>query len=198
MRSFFLAPLLLGALGGGCFFLGGSGDGSASFGYVFLTQDPNDPRFAENGQDGADPSTFIALDCVDIGADSIRLRALDAQGNTVAEAEDVCNSINPSGELSADELGIFLADLPPGTYASFAVEVLANGRTLPIRPLEPDATRLSDPNLFGDFLFFASPLAIDAGVTSDLDFAGVAPLGVDLNGDGVRDADELQLFVPLP
>jgi hypothetical protein len=193
MRKRLAAPLLA-SLVGGCVI--GSGDGGVTFGYVILTQDPNDPTFAQNGQDGTDPNTFVALDCLQAGADTILFRGLDQQGNTLAAEENACNSVNDNGDLTADELGIFLADLPPGVFASFAIELRANGQALPIRALEEDATQLGDPTLFGDFLFFPFELPIDAGIVSDLDFLGAGQLGADLDGDGFADASELQLFVP--
>jgi hypothetical protein len=198
-----IALLALAGLNTGCFLVfppGGvpEGDGALAFGYVFLTQDPNDPLFATNGGDATDPATFRARDCAGVGAAAVVLRLLDERGQTVAEGAGTCNSaIGADGSLTPDEFGVFLDDYPPGAYASFAVEVQdAAGLPVAVRPLLNDAAALSDPESFGDFLFFDGGVGVDGGLTGDLDFAGVGQFGVDLDFDGDADAGELQLFVP--
>jgi hypothetical protein len=198
-----VALLALAGLNTGCFLVfppggGPEADGALAFGYVFLTQDPNDPLFATNGGDAQDPATFRARDCAGVGAATVVLRLLDERGQTVAEGLSACSSvIGGDGNLSPDEFGVFVEDFPPGAYAGFAVEVQdAGGLPIAIRPLLEDAAALSDPEAFGDFLFFDGGVGVEGGLTGDLDFAGAGQFGVDLNADGAADAGELQLCVP--
>lgn len=194
--SAFLALALLGFGVGGCLVVEPT-EGSVNFGYVFLTQDPSDPLFAENGQNGADPATFQARDCASVGASVIEVSLFGADGSSTS-ASAACDSFNVGDPLlTPDEFGIFFGDFDAGDYVSFSVKVLdAEGNPLPIRPLEEDATRLADPTLFGDLLFFEAQFTLSSDIILDLDFSGAGQFGVDLDGNGVAEVKELQIFVP--